>query len=46
MPKPKGWTSSMLKKRDSLEKKLEKKYGKNSAYAIATSQVKKGKKRK
>ena len=38
MPKPKGWSEAMLKKRDRIEKAVERS-GKtrSSAYAIATA---------
>ncbi len=41
MPKPKGWTAAMLRKRDRIVKGLLKRGVKESrAYAIATSLVK------
>lgn len=47
MPKPKGWTRSMVKKRDKIAEAIMRKgMSKKSAYAIATWNVKRMKRRK
>ncbi len=43
MPKPKGWTTAMLKRRDKIVQGLKKKgMAESRAYAIATAMVEKG----
>lgn len=47
MPKPKGWSDTMLRKRDRMVKALMKRgFSEQRAYAIATAQVEKGRKKK
>lgn len=44
MPKPRGWTDAMLRKRDRIAKALIRKgWDKSKAYAIATQKVKREK---
>lgn len=45
MPKPRGWTDAMLRKRDRIVKALLRKgWSEQKAYAVATAEVKRAKK--
>lgn len=45
LPKPKGWSTKMIEKRDKIAEALIKKgYSEQSAYAIATWRVEHGRK--